>query len=413
MENKLTQLAFYVLSYFFLLTLILRLFNLINIDLHILQIMSVVFLLSGICCAGRIKTNGFDILVFVYLAYMLLNGLLIDYNYHGEFLYRALLSHVFPVMCYFIGRYINIDISIYLDKMKWPLLFAMICGIVFYYLHPSWYVVMKESQIGEYANEMSISGVYRLSSFWEHPYNLGYATLLYSLWLTYRVILGFDKTKDLFFSIVTLFICIVVLMLAQLRVTIVVYVLCLIYMLIFARKEFISQKIKKILLVFFVFFVFAFLFVQFASDSLGYINDHMLNLTEENSMSDRFEHTAGGVRLYTFWGDGLGRYGYPAREHGMWAIVDHEFQCHVAELGYLGVFVLCCVISLTIVRCIKRRYLVVENSILLFFFIAMLGASVLSNAHQYNYIFWYTLGIVWSNNYKKIDNEYNYENSTC
>ena len=43
----------------------------------------------------------------------------------------------------------------------------------------------------------------------------------------------------------------------------------------------------------------------------------------------------------------------------------------------------------------------------------MLGASVLSNAHQYNYIFWYTLGIVWSNNYKRIDNEYNYENSTC
>lgn len=173
---------------------------------------------------------------------MLLNGLLIDYNYHGEFLYRALLSHVFPVMCYFIGRYINIDISIYLDKMKWPLLFAMICGIVFYYLHPSWYVVMKESQIGEYANEMSISGVYRLSSFWEHPYNLGYATLLYSLWLTYRVILGFDKTKDLFFSIVTLFICIVVLMLAQLRVTIVVYVLCLIYMLILPEKSSYRRK---------------------------------------------------------------------------------------------------------------------------------------------------------------------------
>lgn len=57
MENKLTQLAFYVLSSFFLLTLILRLFNLINIDLHILQIMSVVFLLSGICCAGRIKNK--------------------------------------------------------------------------------------------------------------------------------------------------------------------------------------------------------------------------------------------------------------------------------------------------------------------------------------------------------------------
>lgn len=146
---------------------------------------------------------------------------------------------------------------------------------------------------------------------------------------------------------------------------------------------------------------FAFLFVQFASDSLDYINDHMLNLTEDNSMSDRFEHTAGGVNSYSLFGDGLGRYGYPAREHGMWAIVDHEFQCHVAELGYFGVSILCCIIFFTTIKCVKRIHLVVENSILIFFFIAMLGASVLSNSHQYNYIFWYTLGLVWSNKYEK------------
>lgn len=401
MDDKLIKLASYVLSSFFLLILLLRLFDFVNIDLHISQIMSVIFLLSGICCARRIKTIEFDFLIYVYIVYMLLNGVLIDYKYHGEFLYRALLSHVFPIMCYFIGRYSNIDISLYLRKMKWPILFAMVCGIAFYYVHPSWYVVMKESQIGEYANEMSISGVYRLSSFWGHPYIIGYATLLYSFFVTFRIIQGFDKKINLYFYLVVLFICIVVLMLAQLRVTIIVYLLSLIYMLLFAKRESFSKKTKKIILVFSCFAFFAFLFVQFASDSLDYINDHMLNLTEDDSMSDRFEHTAGGVNSYSLFGDGLGRYGYPAREHGMWAIVDHEFQCHVAELGYFGVSILCCIIFFTTIKCVKRIHLVVENSILIFFFIAMLGASVLSNSHQYNYIFWYTLGLVWSNKYEK------------
>lgn len=366
-----------------------------------MQVMSVSFMLAGMCCIKKIGIHSFDILVIIYLFYMLLNGVIIDYNHHWDFLYRALLSHVFPVMCYFLARYTQIDIGKYLDRMKYPILFAMICGIAFYFLRPSWYVAMKETQIREYATEMSISGVYRLSSFWGHPYVLGYATFLYCVFVTNKLITGINNKKDRYFYVFAAFLCVVVLLLAQLRVTIVVYALSVIYMILFSKRESLAKKIQKVLKLIFCIILFAFIFIQFASDSIDYINNHMLNLTENNSMSDRFEHTAGGVNSFSLFGDGLGRYGYPARDYGMWAIVDHEFQCHVAELGYLGVSLLLCIIFFTTIRCFRKPNFTVENSIITFFFVAMLGASVLSNSHQYNYIFWYTLGLVWCDKYKK------------
>lgn len=401
MDAKIIKIASWMLSNFFLLILLQRLFVFINVDLHISQIMSVAFLIGGFCCFRKIGIHRFDIVVIIYLLYMILNGLMIDYNHHGEFLYRALLAHVFPVMCYFIGRYTQIDIGMYLERMKWPILFAMICGIAFFYLRPSWYVAMKEMQIKEFANEMSISGVYRLSSFWGHPYILAYATFLYAVFITNKLVQGGLQRKEMYFTFFANFVCFIVLLLAQLRVTIVIYALCIVYMIFFSKYEPSTKKVKKILAVSFCFIYFAFMFLQFAADNMDYITNHMLNLTEDNSMSDRFEHTAGGINTYSLFGDGLGRYGFSAREHGMWAIVDHEFQCHLAELGYLGVAILYVIMLFSCIRCIRRPHLVVENSIILFFFVAMLGASVLSNAHQYNYIYWYTLGVVWSYGYKK------------
>lgn len=401
MGNKIIKVASWMLSSFFLLVLVLQLFNMVFIDLHLMQIMVVSFALGGVCCIKKKGLRGFDILVIVYFIYMLLNGLAIDYQHHWEFLYRAMLSHVFPVMCYFIARYTQNDVEQYLDKMKWPILFAMVCGIAFYYIHPSWYVVMKEAQIIENASDMSIGEAYRLSSFWGHPYVVGYATLLYSIYVTDKLVRGIPIKRERYFYLLVAFICLVVLLLAQLRVTIVIYALSVIYMMLFSRKESLTKKMQKVLMLVFCVVLFAFVFQHIASDSMDYISYHMQDLTEDDSMSERFEHTAGGVTSYSLFGDGLGRYGYPARNYGKWAIVDQEFQCHVAELGYFGVSLLLGIIFFTVIRCLKRLSLVVENSILFFFFIAMLGASVLSNGHQYNYIFWYTLGLVWSANYKR------------
>ena len=400
MENKIIRLASWALSSFFLLILVLRLFELVGIDLHLRQLMYVSFLFGGFFCMRKIRIQWFDTIIIFYLFYLVINGITISYRHHWEFFYRALLVHLFPVMCYFIGRYTTVDISKYLERMKWPILFAMICGIVFYFVHPSWYVAMKQAQLSEYANDMRISEIYRLSSFWGHPYAVAYATLLYSLFLTKKLLLGIYQKKELYMHVSFLFVCLTVLMLAQLRVTIVMYVVCFFYMILFTKNESLGSRAKKIIISLFCVCLFSLIFLQFSSDSMEYIQAHMLNLTEEDSFSARFEHTAGDVNDFSFFGDGVGRYGYPARRYLLWAIVDNEFQCHMAETGYFGFALLITMLILTGVKCLKRKHLVLENSIFLFFCIAMVGASVLSNHHQYNYIFWYTVGLIWTKNYK-------------
>ena len=400
MKIKYPQIVSFVFSSFFLLTLLSQLCNLINLNLRVPQLMSITFFLSGLYCAKKIKFHGFDILILIYLIYLFFNGVLIDYEHHGEFLYRALIYHVSPLMCYFVGRYINVDIKKFLGKMKWPILFAMICGIVLYFTKPSWYVVMKESQLTKEAGDMAVAEIYRLSSFWGHPYTICYATFLYCIYETYLIIKGFCRKKELLLHLLILSICLIVLMLGQLRVTIFVFFLCLVYMILYIKKTTV-KKIKLIFNFIIVFSVFGIFFVRIASDKLDYITTHMKNFTEEENLRNRFEHTAGSVKSYSLCGEGLGHYGYPARKYRKWAIVDNQYQCHLAELGYIGLILLLLVLFFTLRRCMTHKYWVVENSIFVFFCIAMFGASVLSNHHQYNYIFWYVVGCLWTLKYKR------------
>lgn len=263
-------------------------------------------------------------------------------------------------------------------------------------MQPSWYVTMKESQLRAGAVDTYIAEIYRLSSFWGHPYVIGYATFLYSIYETDLITKGFNRKNNLYLHLLILFICLIVLMLAQLRVTLFVYVLSLVYIILFAQKTSLSRKIRVFFSMAFLFFIFSIFFIRIAAGNMDYITEHMLQFLETNSMSNRFEHTAGGIESYTLLGDGLGRYGYLAREYGKWAIVDNQFQCHLAELGYIGFILLLLVIFFTFTKCTTKKELVIENSIFAFFCIAMLGASVLSNHHQFNYIFWYVIGYLWT-----------------
>ena len=142
-----------------------------------------------------------------------------------------------------------------------------------------------------------------------------------------------------------------------------------------------------------------FLFVQKNLDSSqsNFLFEHLLQLVSEESYYDeRLEFTSGGVTDYSLFGDGVGYYGYTARENGRWAIVDQEFQEHLAESGYMGFTMLVIILTMSIFRCYRQRVMTIECSIVLFYIIAMIGASVLSNHHQYNYMFWFALGKIWT-----------------
>lgn len=65
--EKVIKLASWLLSSFFLLTLIAQLLQLVNKDLYIWQFMEVTFLMAGVLCLRKIIINGFDLLVLFYL----------------------------------------------------------------------------------------------------------------------------------------------------------------------------------------------------------------------------------------------------------------------------------------------------------------------------------------------------------
>lgn len=401
LRNKSLYIVVFILSNFFLLTLFMQLLNLVGFDFYIKQLMNVVFAITGLYCLINIKYTCFDIIILIYMFYILINGIVIDYQNHGSYFYKAMIIQYFPIFTYFIGRYLQIDLSFFLSKMKYPLLFAMLCGIYFYISEPGWYIAMKLSQLRAYASDYQVAEIYRLSSFWGHPYVISYSTLLYSLYLTHNLINGISGRKEKIISILILMICYTILMLSQMRVTILFYLIALFYMsfenrLLYKNRNNYMSKFLIILV------VIGIIYMMLTLDESSYIVKHMMGITESEALNDRFAHTSGGIINYSFFGDGFGRYDMYARTFEKWAIVDQEFQNHIAELGYLGISLLILILLFSIYRCFKKHFLLLENSVLLFFIVAMIGASVLSNEHQYNYIFWYTLGIIWSNKYVTI-----------
>ena len=394
-RNRVLYIGIFSLSNFFLLTLLTQLLSFVGVDLYIGQLMRVSFAITGVYCLTHIKCKPFDVLILIYLLYILINGLGIGYLHHWSYFYRAMLTQYLPIFCYFIGRYSLIDIDCFLNRMKWPLLFAMLCGIYFYITEPGWYVLLKDAQLNANDNDYRISGIYRLSSFWGHPYVIAYSTLLYSLYLTHKLIKGIHNKIERVTSLALLSICCIVLVLAGMRVTILFYIVALVYFVIWKKGK--SDKILRVFLISLFLIALFFTFITIGESS--YFNEHMKDLFEEDALSNRFRHTAGNISSYSFLGDGLGRYDYLAREFGKWAIVDNEFQNHIAELGYFGASLLILMLLFTTFRCYKNKWLFVENSVVFFFVSAMIGASVLSNPHQFNYIFWYTLGLLWSDKY--------------
>lgn len=398
MIKTLKNIPVWLLANFFLVICILRITDFIHIELYLLNL----FILSCVLWGGILfiwkRKTAFDIFVILYLSYITLNMLFSDYPHSGELKYRALLAQYAYVFFYFIGRYTNrITTNTILRKMKWPLIFCMVCGIYFYFTLPAWYVGMKEAQLSNRVSDTVFYEVYRLSSFWGHPYTLGYAVLLYTIFLMNKLF-GVEKYKEKVLDICLLLFCAVILLLAQLRVTIICYLLFLMYFFVKNNKLSWKYSIFTTLILFSFITFFPLILQEMDMGAVSYIIEHMDKLTQEGVLSSRLEFTSGGVELNSLFGDGFGRYDLPARKYNMFSLCDSEYQNHLAELGYIGFLQLVILLLFSFTRAFNlRRYLSVELCILVFYVINMIGASSLSNTHQYGYIFWFCLGQIWNN----------------
>lgn len=367
-----------------------RLLEFINIDLYLFQLMLVLCAIYGAYNISKLKKPILlDCAVILYIIYIIINTLGISYTNHWQYVYRATIIQFFPIFCYFIGRQRIISLEYVLSNMKYPIIIAMVAGIYLFFTHPSWYVEMKSAQLNGSNNENFVLEIYRLSSFWGHPYYIAYATLLFTIYMIFRINKKENNISDYFI----LFICCIVLLLAQMRVTIVGA--------LFAYFYINKSKINFSTIVgvgIFSFFVVVVMINVLDIENTAYIIEHFQVLLDSSSYSDRFQHTSGGITDYSFFGDGFGRYDLTARFFDKFAIVDNEFQNHLAELGYIGLsFLLFILVYTTYMALCVRKACILETSVFLFYLMSLIGASVLSNETQYNYVMWYTIGLICSN----------------
>lgn len=367
----------------------------LGVDLHHIQLFH---LFLGICGIRYLIQKGiepFDYLVIAYISYLLLNGLSIDYNNHWSYFYRAFTVSIPAILFFYIGRYSRIPTNNILKGMKWPWVVLSIIGIYCFFMLPSWYIQMKDDQITAENVETHIREIYRLSSIWAHPYQITYATFLFSVFIIATLANNQGKKKYIW---VLLLLCVIILLLGQIRVAILGFIISFfILFMVRTKVNWLKWGFYSLLMLCIISVI---LYVISALDvgNFKYIVEHMFALFEDNSLSNRLEHTSGGITHYTFWGDGYGRYGYEARAHNLVAIVDSEYQKHLAEVGYFGLFLLSVLLILTFLKSLKDKNFSVDFCIFLFYCFAMVGASTLSNNHQYGFLFWFCMGRIWKTN---------------
>ena len=392
--NNIYKVWYYAFSNFFLLLLVNQLFEYINIDLYLHQILMLLCVLTGFICAfknAHFKTV--DMVMFIYVGYIIINALFSSYINQTELVRRAMIIQTFPIFCYFIGRNTNFDIKQIILTTKYPLLFSCLAGLYFYFSEPAWYYAMKSAAITEYTSDTQLMEIFRLSSFWPHPYQIGYGTILfYFVWLYEMVV-----SKGLKWNIINLsilFILVTVLLLAQLRVCILFAIIASI--MCYVVKGITFKNIFKISILAILIAVLSFLLVSKLDNTTSeYISTHISSLFEEDAIQERIQHTSGEIE-YSLFGDGFGRYDYAARKYNMSSLIDNEYANQISELGYIGFSLLLFILLITILAGLKiYRKKLVEYIIILFFVVSMAGASVLSNHHQYNFIFWFALGSFW------------------
>lgn len=378
---------------FFLIAFAAQVIYLAGYDFYLYQLFMVSCLVYGGYILFNFKFRSIcDYFVLIYLIYIILNTIFIDYPLHWRYAYKAMLIQFAPILCYFIGRNSRITIEHVFSNMKYPLLLAAIIGLYAFFFNPSWYVDMKTSNFSKYITDIQIEECMRLSSVWTHPYRLSYATILYCM-LLFNDLYKKRKGSQKWHILLQLVILVIVLLFAQLRVTLI----CLIVS-NFVFLVYYGYSLRKIFFQLFLILLFCgvslFAVTNFATQSnSAYLSHHLEAVFKSETYDERFKVTE---NIESIFGDGFGRYDYLAIDYHKPAILDNELYNHIGELGYIGTFLLISILLISLYRIIFSRVPPLESSVFLFYLIAMFVASVLSNHHQYNYVFWFVLGHIWS-----------------
>ena len=354
-------------------------------------IISYLSFLLALTALRNVKFQLCDFLVFFFIGYSLLTYPLFG-DYPSEMFVASIRDQIFPISFYFFARNNKTRNSDILQNAIYPLMVAYVIGFFLFLTSPGWYIDYKLQ--GDYNRTVSnYFNVTRMSSFWSSSYFVGYSAAFVIIYIINKWF--FNKQKIKFFGII-LFISFLSLFFAQQRISMGFVGMYLVFIMFLAIKR------GRISMGTFLVFVFSALAVvgliaivvtkYMDKDYAVYILERFTD-TEDGIVEDRVNLFTKYVESISFFGEGFGKYSHNALFHDLPCISDCEYIRTPNEIGIFGmVFFLLIVIS-SLVNGYKRgRKYSFESFLVLFYLLAMVGATPLEVSQQQPFMLWYCLG---------------------
>lgn len=360
-----------------------------------------------------ISCHKVDILVIVFILYQLASYLFS--NYRLEVYYYGIKAQVMPIVFYFIGRNRLFRDNKFYEKMKNPMMFAFIVGLILYFWAPDWYISRRTQDLLGSDSSTAYYEATRLSSFWPWSYAMGYGALYFIIYFSKTL---FDNVATSFFSRLKNYSCILiailVLFFAQQRVSIAFFLVYLIIVSIYGNTNK-KTLVKLWIIIGFICMVLVVWILRYAdADFVEYVLTRSIE-SDENIVSKRFELFENLFNTSLF-GEGLGKYGHAALRYNEPSITDCEYIRFITELGYVGCFIFCYIYIKSLFRAFSyRKSLMFEFCILSFYLAAMIGATPFENYSMQPFLCWFCLGRIQSSpqfniSRSKSRNKWKYEN---
>lgn len=381
--------------YFFIANTILQVFSFRDFY----SVLVVVMWLLGVDSMTKIKWNKIDVAVAASMFFSIFSYFFSDYRI--ELFYFGVKNQLSVMFLYFIARTGKFRNDDFIENFKWPMLFIIVSGIVLYFFPPGWYSAFRYNSLGDLSdNPQLFYEMTRMSSFFSHPYFLGYGSCIMIIYIIKKLLI--DKCESRWYY-VAFFLTIFTLFFSQMRVAIAYSLLFLtlssLYVVFIDKSN--SRFFKTILYLVPISIIILFLIINnIDEDFLYYITERSTN-KDDNLIEERINIFAYFFRYISVFGSGLGRFGHSAIEFNQKCIADAEYLRVLCELGYVGMFLLIFPIIYSVILGIKNiKNAFFETFVVLFFLFVMIGAAPLEMTQQHNFLLWFCVGHIVSKSYK-------------
>lgn len=373
----------------------------LGVNLHIGVFITGLSLFYGLR-VSLVKTYFIKIklLIAFFIIYNLFTGIMYSFNNIPiSIFFSEAQMQIVPIFFFFIGNDCrHTDFNFYKSTLIGSL-FMFLTGLYLYFTMPEWYVNWKMAGLSHWLTQVDISYITTrsgLSSFFYTPYFTGYLSIV-ALAMILKLI---NKNGFKTLYIIFLFITLLVLVLAQIRVAWIVGMLILLISTIygFFKGKRVSYYLSFSLIISLVFIIY------FISIHEEYSNLTELILNRFDSINNAVaERSQGWImeannNFYILIGHGLGSSSRLASVFGN-VISDGNYFKFFYEIGAIGVLTSFLIMISTLHRGLRYfNYFSIELAIVFFFTIAGIGANPFSMPIIIA-IYWFSVGRIWNRSY--------------